>query len=388
VKFVDLVRQKPVGNQRIHHDHGRSVAFSPNGRWLATAAEHVILWDALTLAKVVPLEYESIVWSVAFSPDGRWLVSTHGDGAILAWDVAERELVANLREHSGGVRAVAFSPNGKQLASASEDQSVIVWDAEGGQKQAVLTGHRTRVTAVSFSPDGRWVASADQNGVLIRWDVAQRAPRLTLKPPEWRNSYCLAISRDGRVLATTYAVYDIETGHPLIQLGGLFWEQVYGAAFSADGRLLIGATRDGEIVVVNTQTWQLIERQKWADAPVISLSLSADGKHLVTGDDGKAVRLGTIEPLRQVAVIGRHEARIKSVVFSPDGKQVASAGDDKMIALWDVSRSKLIATIGTHTSPVYAIAFSPDGQRLISGEHDGSVRLYTRHRELWGFRLN
>jgi WD40 repeat protein len=66
---------------------------------------------------------------------------------------------------------------------------------------------------------------------------------------------------------------------------------------------------------------------------------------------------------------------------------VASAGDDKMIALWDVGRRKLVTTIGTHTSPIYAIAFSPDGQRLISGEHDRSVRVYTRHRELWGFRL-
>ncbi|MCA1606828.1 MAG: serine/threonine protein kinase, partial [Acidobacteria bacterium] len=97
VKFVDLTNQKSLGVRRVHHDHGRAVAFSPDGKWLATAAERVLLWDVATLTKLLPLEYESIVWSVAFSPDGRWLVSTHGDGAILVWDVAERELVANLR---------------------------------------------------------------------------------------------------------------------------------------------------------------------------------------------------------------------------------------------------------------------------------------------------
>ena len=388
VKFVDVARRKSLGIQHIHHDHGRSVAFSPDGRWVATAAERVVVWDAATLAKLVPLEYDSIVWSVAYSPDGRWLVSTHGDGAILAWDVAERELVANLREHSAGVRAVAFSSDGKRLATASEDKTVIVWDAQAGHKERVLAGHRTRVTAVTFSPDNRWLASADQAGNIIRWDVRQRRPQLIVKPVETQGSYCVAISPDGRFVATTFAVYDLETGHPLIPQLGTLWNQVYSAAFSADGRMLIGATQDGEIVVVNTQTWQLIERQKWTDASVISLSLSADGKHLVTGDDGKAVRLGIIEPLRQVAVIGWHEARIKSVAFSPDGKQVASAGDDKMIALWDVSRRKLITTIGTHTSPIYSIAFSPDGQRLVSGEHDRSVRIYTRHRELWGFNLS
>jgi WD40 repeat protein len=183
-------------------------------------------------------------------------------------------------------------------------------------------------------------------------------------------------------------VYDLETGQPLIPRGGTFWSYVYGATFSADGRLLIGVTDRGEIIFVNARTWQLLERQKVVDVPLISLSLSPDSRHLVTGDDGKAVRLWAIEPLRQVGVIGRHEARVKSVAFSPDGKQVGSAGDDKMVALWDVSRRALINTIGTHTSPVYSIAFSPDGQRLASGEHDRSVRLYTRHRTLWGFRLN
>jgi WD40 repeat protein/serine/threonine protein kinase len=388
VKFVDLARQKSLAVRHTHHDHGRSVAFSPDGRLVATAAERVVLWDAATRAKLVPLEYESIVWSVAFSPDGRWLVSTHGDGAILAWDVAERELAANLREHSGGVRAVAFSPDGRRLASASEDKSVIVWDAEGGRKEAVLDGHQTRVTAVAFSPDGRWLASADHSGTIILWDAARRAPRVTFEAPELEYSYCLAISPDGRSAATTYAVYDLENGRPLIPRGGTFWSRVYSAAFSADGRLLIGVTDLGEIIFVNARTWQLLERQKLVDVPLISLSLSPDGRHLVTGDDGKAVRLWAIEPLRQVGVIGRHEARIKSVAFSPDGKQVASAGDDKMVALWDVSRRTLINTIGTHTSPVYSIAFSPDGQRLVSGEHDRSVRIYTRHRTLWGFRLN
>ncbi|MDQ5846364.1 MAG: serine/threonine protein kinase [Acidobacteriota bacterium] len=385
VKFVDLTNQKSLSVQRIHHDHGRSVAFSPDGKWLATAAERVVLWDAATFTRLLPLEYESIVWSVVFSPDGRWLVSTHGDGAILVWDVAERELVANLREHSGGVRAVTFSPDGNRVATASEDHSVIVWDAESGHKQAVLEGHRTRVMAVAFSSDGKWLASTDQDSNIIRWDVAQRTPKLTLRATEWGASYCLAISPDGRTVATTNAIYDIETGRQLTP-SDTNWAQVYGATFTRDGQRLIGVTVHGAILLADTSDWQ-VKRQKLAGTPLVSLSLSTDGNYLVTGEDGKAVRLWSLEPLRELAVIGRHEARIKSVAFSPDGTQVASAGDDKMIRLWDVSRRRLITTIGTHTSPVYSVAFSPDGQRLISGEHDRSVRLYTRHRTLWGFPL-
>ncbi len=385
VKFVDLTNQKSLGVRRVHHDHGRAVAFSPDGRWLATAAERIVLWDVATLTKLLPLEYESIVWSVAFSPDGRWLVSTHGDGAILVWDVAERELAANLREHSGGVRAVTFSPDGKRVATASEDHSVIIWDADSGHKQSVLEGHRTRVMAVAFSSDGKWLASTDQDSNIIRWDVAKRSPQLTLKPMEWGASYCLAISPDGRTVATTNAVYNIESGHKLLP-SVTDWAQVYSAAFTRDGQRLIGVTVHGAVLLGDTSDWQ-VKRHKLADSPLVSLSLSTDGHYLVTGEDGKAVRLWSLEPLRELGVIGWHEARIKSVAFSPDGTRVASAGDDRTIRLWDVRGRRLITTVGTHSSPIYSIAFSPDGQRLISGEHDRSVRLYTRHLKLWGYSL-
>lgn len=388
VKFVELEQQKVLSIQSVHRDHGRSIAFSRDGRWLATAGERVVLWDAATLTKIGPLEYDSVVWSVDFSSDGHWLVSTHGDGAILLWDATERELIANLREHSGGVRAVAFSPDGKRVASASADQSVVVWNAGSGRKEAVLIGHRTRVTAVHFSADNKLLASADQNGIVMVWNLEHRLPQLTVRSPvESDGSYSVALSPNGNWIATSHGVYDGQTGSQILRLVGE-WGAAYDMAFTPDGQWLICVTDRGEVMLWDTKTWQIVAQQRWAETPLVSLSLSTDGKYLVTGEDGKYVRFGTVEPLQHVSVLGQHDARVKSVAFSPDGATVASAGDDKTIALWDVSRRALITRIGTHTSPVYAIAFSPDGRRVISGEHDRSVRMYTRRRTLWGFGLD
>ncbi|MGH9831565.1 MAG: protein kinase domain-containing protein [Blastocatellia bacterium] len=406
-RFSDPHARKLVHHKRAHRDNGRAVAFSPDGNLAASGAEDIVLWDAGDYRKLARFRHQANVSSLAFSPDpssnGRWLVSTHADGAILIWDTAEHELVADLEEHSASVKAVAFAPDGHRIASASEDGSVIIWDVARGAKEATLLWHPIWVNAVSFSADGKSLASSDLDGNLALWDVdgwrLRWAKRETKRIPS-EASYCVAISPDGRWVATSYAVYESGAGRMIHDFRSELAEnamgisrnpqltEIRGLTFSVDGQWLINVTARGEIALRRVGQWQVVESQRLDGRQLVSVSFSPDGKHLVTGEDGKIVQLWTAQPLRPIAEIGRHDSRVKSVAFSPDGKRVVSAGDDKMIALWDVGGRKLITKIGLHIAPVYSVAFSPDGKQLISGGHDHSVRLYTRRRSLWGFRLD
>jgi WD40 repeat protein len=392
VWFVDCTRRKLMSRHPIHRFHGRAAIYSPDGLLAASAAEDIVLWDAVAQKRILRLGHTAEVWSLAFSPDGRWLVSGHADGAILLWDVAEREAVANLNEHHGSVRAVAFSPDGKHLASASEDRSVIVWDTERGTKQAALVGHGTRVTAVTFSTDGSWIASSGQDGSIIAWDLALMRARWVIKKSYEFPSYCVAISPDGRFIAASHGVYDSASGRQVVDFTDAGIQPAasttYGIDFSSDGRMLVCVSSDGIIFLWDAEKWQLLERLETGNIEPVSVSFSPDDRRLVTGDVEGAVRIWSIGPLRHEALIGRHPARLKTVSFSPDGERVVSAGEDQTIALWDVDRRRLITNIGTHTAPVLAAAFSPDGKRIASGEHDKSVRIYTSRRMLWGYRLD
>jgi WD40 repeat protein len=383
VHFIDLEQRKNIGNYRVHEDNGRAVAFSPYGRLVATGAENIALWDVATRTKLLRFEYSASVWSLTFSPDGRWLISTHEDGAILVWDVNEREQEANFNEHSAPVRKVEFSSNGRWLASASEDRSVILWDLEMKKKVAVLEGHSMRVTALALSPDGRSVASSDYNRSLIIWDISERRPR-------WSSyigtNYCLTYSPDGRWIATSSRVLDSNNGIEVLRYG----QNMYGIAFSADGRRLASVTPDngGEIFIWDTEKWKLLKKLQPGNTKLLNASFSPDGKLLATGDEEGRVQLWTTEPLAHVALLGRHNGRVKSVAFSTDGRRVASGSDDQTISLWDVQSRRLVTNIGSHISPVLSVAFSPDGRLLASGERDRTIRIHTRYRILWGYRLD
>jgi len=396
VVFVDMreywTKTKPrvLSIQQAHQDNGRAVSYSPDGRLVATGADYIVLWDATTQSKLARLEHTAIVWSLAFSPDGRWLVSTHGDGAILVWDVVERALAANFNEHAAPVRSVAFSSDGKRIASGSEDRSVIIWDTEHDREEAVLLGHTSRIVGIAFSRNEEILASSDLRGNIILWDTLRRQPRLTFKSGSG-DSYGLAISPDGRWLANSHGIFEAEKGHQVVDfISGIKDTRggAYGVAFSQDGRWLVCVTECGQIFLWDDKSWQLLDRLELPGAQLITVSFSPDGKWIVTGEDEGAIRLWSVSPLREAAIIGHHSARVKSVAFSPDGKQIASAGDDQTIALWDVQRRSLITDIGTHSAPVLSVAFSLDGKRLVSGEHDKSVRLYTRHRSIWSYKLD
>ena len=238
-----------------HSDKVDSVAFSPDGKMLASGSwdETVKVWDVQTGAlKLTITGHCNVVDSVAFSPDGKTLAIGCYDKTIKLWDMQTVALKQTLTGHSDQVVSVAFSPDGKTLASGSFDDTIKLWDVQTGALMHTLTGFRGWVFSVAFSLDGKMLASGSHDGTIKLWDVQTGALKQTL------------------------------TGHS---------SGVESVAFSPDGKTFASGSRDNTVKLWDVQTGSLKQTLTGHDDMVESIAFSPDGKTLASGSYDKTIKL-------------------------------------------------------------------------------------------------
>ena len=273
---------------------------------------------------------------VAFSPDGKFLASA--GTTVKLRDPAHGALPLTLKGHTADISFVAFSPDGKLLATASDDNTVRLWDVPSGKARAILTGHKVRPRAVAFSPDGRTLASGDVEGTIILWD-RDRATRLaTLQHPEV--CWILAFSPDGKTLATAgmgheVRLWDLTANRVRVTLK--VSAPVWALAHSPDGKFL--AFGDGRSIrLCDPSTGKRLDALSVGEQ-TFALAFSPDGKTLASAGYGSAFFLWDMQRKRCRAELHLTEDEfvgMASLAFSPDGRLLA-VGSFEEVELWEIA---------------------------------------------------
>lgn len=437
------LRRFPAGNSPAGNGAKRALAFSPDGATLAGGGfgdGRLHLWGAATGKELATFPGGGgEIQSVAFAPNGK-TVALAADSIHFYDPVTGKEQLRIDRR----ARGLAFDRDGSVLTGAVSG-AIYRWDAASGRQLTPDAAQDSGVTQILVSADGRSVFTADQEGGLQVWDVSGRIPPHRIADGVERG---FAASRDGKFLAWTVPgdrggsrvrLYDV-AGRQLIDRLPSFAEDASVAAFLPDGKTLLTLGR-GERPAT-ARLWDVESGKELRSflaasepdakprgaAPLRSrfpfyttrrVALSPDGKTLAIGLDwvralhsqqhelapglwdvatGKAGRelsqpehmpavlkeAGTGTSELSPGVMNRRMKFVDGRAFSPDGRLLADWAENPFgrsrmdhVCVWDVATGRAVATLADGQRPGAAdAAFSPDGRNLATALADGTVLLW------------
>jgi WD40 repeat protein len=420
-----------------HGSHVKSVAFSPDGTKMVTAAgDYVRVWsteDGSEIGRAVQFEAKC----VRYSKDGSTLVSAGGIGppTVIIWDQDSLRPKKVFRSHFG-VNSVTVADDNSLVAAGTNGCSIEVWDVQTEKRQVFLNGH-VNVQSVAFRPDGRQLVGGEREtpATVHIWDLAREAGlKLHLKLPSHRID---GVAFDGLLtkMATRESngkvgIWNLEAGKLAKSVGGQSTDPkisarssylcvsengMYVAAPNLQGHVEVWETVSGERVALLESTHNGVSHVRFFDDDRRLIGLVADADKIrleaviwdvatgalqrqieLTGSLSKTVMVTSlaVHPRGDLVAIsenldllvhslltGKLIANVedsgdwkRALNFSGDGERLVY-GTGGTAIVWDWNTTHFQRFVG-HDGPVRAVAISPDAKTVATGDDTGVVRLW------------
>ncbi len=425
LKGLSVPRPKVLRSLPGHTEPVRSVAFSSDGAFLASASDdHTVkVWNMNTGQLVKEFRgHGGWVRSCAFAPhrdsQPQRVVSGGFDRQAKVWnlaDYAENRVLGSLivDGHDGNaVLSARFSANGKRIVTTSRDRTAKVWDWEkhvnepevkftdleaANQAKALKEGHKYLSTGALFFADGKRLVTSAGDGSVRIWDRARGAELLALgknKGDRTGQAGALALSSNDRWILTGSdggfaQLWDAGTGRRLIDPNSdsshfkLKYKdaEVTAVAFSQEppgqesrwafvgdgfghGRLWQRTSDDGT-------AWRLVHELDGHGRTITAAAFMPDGRRLLTASGDTSVLMWEVESGHRVEInnrdfVLRHPGWVRSLAVSRDGKHALTSCHvekklEPAVRLWDLTSGGLNASAEAGKS-ISAVAFSRDGR--------------------------
>lgn len=279
---------------------------------------------------------------------------------------------------------VAITPDGTSLVTAGyADYTVSRWSvADGREMASVKMEHRP--TAVALTPDGGTAITLDAYGGVTFWPLTAEGFGTPARSGSVGQTHDIAISRDGRYLATAsydkfVTIWDIAAQKEIARVS--MPTPMRSVAFSPSGQLLAAGSHENSFTLWDLESGEgrtyTIPKVD-AKSDVSGIAFSPDGRRLATTHMDSSITLWDVTTQKEVKNFFVSQSSSWSVRFSPDGALFATATQGGNIHLWHSETGDKLGALHGQPSQPQGLAFSADGSLLFSAGEKGEIAVWGR----------
>ncbi len=310
---------------------------------------------AMQRTKLVLKPYAGAVRAVAFSPDGRYIATAHWRKVARIWDAGTGAEVSVLEGHEAEVMSVAFSRDGQLIVTAGWDKKVRVWENWQTRSPRIIETltEPDALWSASFSGDGRYLLVSGDNLLKIwEWRTPEGPrERKNLSPAQRRSIFSAVFSPDGRYVATI--------GNNSTEVAIWEWEKDE-------------STQPGAENPIRLETPGKIYELEFSDNGKYLAAACGDRAGRVWNWGDPAARRTPVLLTQSGAAV------VRGIGISHDSSLVATTSEDGVVRLWEWQNPAELAhplELRGHMGYVFSAAFS-SSDLLVTGGEDNTARVW------------
>lgn len=390
VRLVEVSSGKVLRALEGHEQSVLSVAFHPSGRFLATGAsdETARVWNVETGEEVARIEAQREVRSLAFSPDGAWLALTAAEGIALV-ETKGWKLERTVGDEDAGYSQVQWIGNEK-LGVQAYDRVEILDAASGEVLHSRPQESDGNERHVAFHPDGKRFAITAADGVVRVNDIASEAP--PSPHPELDRVGELWASPEAGLAGLSSSIFAfILDGRGQVR-------QMRPEPFPAPGQRWVGspdgkvlafpANEYGEegtralVVLLDVETLTPLRTLSTGQEPRTEpdarlIAFSPDGTSIAAVLEQGEVRVWRVADGTLLHTLGGHEEPISVLRFTPDGAYVVSGSESSSrLLVHDAKSGAVVVDTTALLEPVVSYGAASRAPRIGVGRGSGELELF------------
>ncbi len=372
--------------------------FSPDGEKIVIGGwGHCLsLWNVKSGEELFSLpDCGGQIAYIRFLGDGHKVMLGMVNGSVKLWDAAFGAELVTIRAMTPGVESIFISREGEFGFSGYSDGSAEIWNAQTGTSIYRFSAHSSKVTCLESLADYHLFITAGSDGAIRFWQPtsALLSMDLTISQTELNQDWLINFDKEtpfdqrkkpfpkGPIIESASA--NIQVAYPKEEIGVYETRNITGHAggvlgmvVSPDEKRFSTSGNDGVTRLWNMENGGELLTLHSRREVVESLSYSADGKWLIGTTRNSHLILWDTSTGASMTIDTPHASKLTMVVFSPVEKRFVTIEQEQNPLLWHFPRPHQTLLLGGHLYPISNVHFFHEGNQLLSADIHGLIKVW------------